>query len=279
MDRRWLLTGEGEMLPKPYTTLFYLAKANYAFAEVFEEVDFILTPSAALSAHYRALFGLDSEPLGPFIDLAWLKAVETGPVVSDTRDCVLFINPSPEKGLGLALALARRAREVLPETRFLFVEGRWRAADLAARFGIDWGRLTNVHWLENQADMRPVYARARVLLYQSLCFEGFGRSVLEAMHNGVPVLASCAGALPEAVGEGGTCLALPDNVGNEGVAGWSEADIEPWIERLTCLWRESEHYREQVLRARQQAGRYDLAARVEAVAARIECLQAGRPVS
>jgi len=258
-------------------TLFYLANANYPFAEAFEDVDRILTPSVHLGEYYRRHSGLDSVALGPFIDLDRVRgAPETQ---AWARDWALFVNPAPEKGLGLVLALARRAGAALPEARFMLLEGRWRAADLAARYGIDWSAWPNVLWLENQADMRPLYAQARVLLYPSLCFEGFGRAVLEAMANGVPVLASRAGALPEAVGAGGECLELPASRTEEGMSGWTDAHVQPWLKRLTRLWREPGHFLAQSQRARKQAAQYDLAARVGAVKAEIESIRATRSAS
>jgi glycosyltransferase involved in cell wall biosynthesis len=50
------------------------------------------------------------------------------------------------------------------------------------------------------AQRRDLLAGARVLAYPSI-YEGFGLSPLEAMGAGVPVVAACAGALPETLGD------------------------------------------------------------------------------
>jgi len=52
------------------------------------------------------------------------------------------------------------------------------------------------------AELRDLYAGARVLLYPSL-YEGFGMPVIEAMACGAPVVASATSSLPEAVGSWG----------------------------------------------------------------------------
>jgi glycosyltransferase involved in cell wall biosynthesis len=49
------------------------------------------------------------------------------------------------------------------------------------------------------AELRDLYAGARVMLYPSL-YEGFGMPVIEAMACGAPVVASATSSLPEAVG-------------------------------------------------------------------------------
>lgn len=114
---------------------------------------------------------------------------------------VTFINPIPEKGLSVALAVAR----AMPEERFLFVKGRWvttsdRAIDellLPAR------ELPNVEIRAHQSDMRDVYAATKTLLVPSLFTETFGRVILEAHINGIPVVAADVGGIPYALGGGG----------------------------------------------------------------------------
>jgi glycosyltransferase involved in cell wall biosynthesis len=70
-------------------------------------------------------------------------------------------------------------------------------------------------------DMRPLYARARLLLAPSQWEEAWGRVATEAQVSGIPVLASNRGGLPEAVGNGGILLPA-DAPGNEWARGtWS----------------------------------------------------------
>lgn len=66
------------------------------------------------------------------------------------------------------------------------------------------GIAERVQWLVEPADslLAQLYSRAGVLVYPSL-YEGFGWPVLEAMSQGVPVVCSNAGSLPEVVGVAG----------------------------------------------------------------------------
>jgi glycosyltransferase involved in cell wall biosynthesis len=57
-----------------------------------------------------------------------------------------------------------------------------------------------------------VYAAADVIAHTSIAPEPFGRTVIEAMMHGKPVVASNAGALPEIVIEGAGLLTPPNDV-------------------------------------------------------------------
>lgn len=154
-----------------------------------------LANSAFTADRWRALCGLNCHVIEPVVHAEKYLA-------SDGGSKVLFVNPVPIKGVQLMFALA----EHCPDLPFLVVESwnlepHWRAyCQQRAR------SLRNVQWLGPQDDMRAVYAQARVLLMPSVWEESFGRTVIEAQLNGIPVLASHRGALPETVGDGGLTL-------------------------------------------------------------------------
>lgn len=78
----------------------------------------------------------------------------------------------------------------------------------------------HVEWVfdPSDADRDALIAAASVLLLPSL-YEGFGRSALEAMALGIPVIASRRGAIPEIVGNAGILL--------------DPTDREAWIANIT----------------------------------------------
>ncbi|MCY1165054.1 MAG: glycosyltransferase [Pseudomonadota bacterium] len=166
-----------------------------------------LANSAFTADRWRALCGLHCHVIEPVLHAEKYLA-------SDGGSRVLFVNPMPIKGVQLMFALA----EHCPDLPFLVLESwnldpHWRAyCQQRAR------SLGNVQWLGPQDDMRGVYAQARVLLMPSVWEESFGRTVIEAQLNGIPVLASHRGALPETVGEGGLTIDP-----HEPVEVWAEA--------------------------------------------------------
>ncbi len=179
-----------------------------------------LANSTFTARRWRALSGIDCAVIPPVVDAGRYIGEGSG-------DRVLFVNPAPIKGVEILFALAA----LCPELPFLVVESwnldpnwqrlcRWRAS-----------RLGNIEWLAPTDDMRAVYGRSRMLLMPSVWEESFGRTVVEAQINGLPVLASDRGALPENVGEGGLTLD-------------PHAPMEDWADALRRLYDDREGWGE-----------------------------------
>lgn len=162
----------GMLIPAP--DLLYLANSNFT------------------ADRWRVLCGLHCHVIPPVV-------LADNYIAASSGASVLFVNPTPIKGAEIMFALAAQC----PDVPFLVVESWnlepvWRA--LCRRRA---QALGNVQWLEPTDDMRAVYARCRLLLMPSVWEESFGRTVVEAQLNGLPVLASNRGALPANVGAGG----------------------------------------------------------------------------
>jgi glycosyltransferase involved in cell wall biosynthesis len=154
--------------------------------------------SVFTARRYAEAFGLRAEVVPPIVRPERYRAA-TAP---GGRRFVTFVNPVEEKGAELAFALAEARRDL----QFLFVAG-WPVAPETDRRRRERARaLGNITWQESVQDMRPVYARTRLLLAPSQWEEAWGRVASEAQLNGIPVLASRRGGLPEAVGGGGVLL-------------------------------------------------------------------------
>jgi len=109
---------------------------------------------------------------------------------------ILFVNPTRAKGVDLM----RRIAESLPEKKFLVV-GK---GDLLGRKEYNlMASLPNVVFEGELSDMKTIYEKVKLLVNTSRCYEGFGRTPVEAMINGIPSVVSGAGALPEVVGNSG----------------------------------------------------------------------------
>jgi glycosyltransferase involved in cell wall biosynthesis len=129
------------------------------------------------------------------------------------RKRVLFINPSYSKGVSLVVAVAYMMQKRRPDIKFEVVESRgdWHRAvkEVTTALGAPMDSLPNVHLTPTTNDMRPVYARARVLMAPSLWWESGARVLAEAMLNGIPAITTGRGGSPEMIGEGGIVLNLP----------------------------------------------------------------------
>jgi len=143
------------------------------------------------------------------------------------RNRVVLVNPKSEKGVEIFFGLAR----LRPDIDFEIVESwplrtieRLRLKSRARAF-------KNIIWRSAVVDMRLVYRTAKIMLVPSQWPEAWCRVVSEAHCNGIPVIASNLGGLPESVGNGGI---LVDH----------DADLETWNEALSELWDKAENYRD-----------------------------------
>ena len=188
-----------------------------------------LSNSDFTAQRWRALCGIDSTVVPPLV-------LPERYFVSTRGDRVLFVNPTPIKGVEIMFALAAAC----PDIPFLVSESwgldpNWRAYCLN-RAAV----LSNIEWSGPTRDMRPVYARSRTLLMPSLWEEAFGRTVVEAQINAIPVVASDRGALPDTVGAGGV---LVD----------AHAPIDYWARALREAFMPSARYDQLSDQARHQA--------------------------
>lgn len=138
----------------------------------------------------------------PFVDLQRYRVKER------ERRYITFINPIPEKGVAVAIKIAR----LLPQERFLFVKGKWEnySDSKQEAFMEPLQELTNVEVWEHQKDMSRVYEVTDILLVPSQFQETFGRIILEAQVNAIPVVAAKVGGIPYTLGQGGI-LVEPKN--------------------------------------------------------------------
>ncbi|MEA5440939.1 glycosyltransferase family 1 protein [Cyanobium gracile] len=149
--------------------------------------------------------------------------------LSEARYALFISTIEPRKGHGLLLdAWQRLLLQGVPQRcgfRLVFV-GRpgWMVEEVLRRLG-DLGALegTVLHFpcLPDDA-LESLHAKAGFCLYPS-AYEGFGLPVVEALARGKAVLASQAGAVPEAAG--GLARLLP----HDDPGAWAEA-MGQWIE-------------------------------------------------
>ena len=216
--------------------VFYLANPSYSRPETFSRVDLIITNSEATVAHYRKTMNLACRSVGLFADPASAVAARREP------QFVTFINPLPEKGASLFLKLVQRAALEAPDMRFLVVESRGRVADALAKMGLRIEALPNLKVLPKQDGLAAVYGVTKVMLMPSFWFEAAGRVLIEANANGIPVLASDGGGIPETLGGAGLLLSIPARCRSDYWAIPTDEEAEPWWRELQRLWHDQAHY-------------------------------------
>lgn len=205
-------------------TAAYLANPNYMGSRWHDDVDLVFTDSRATAGLYKEKIGLDVIPVGKFIDPEF--------VVAEKRDPkhVTFVNPSVEKGAALVAQVALEMEKRRPDIMFEVVQSRgdWNSFLTAVQSGKKKRKaLKNVIITPNSRDMRPVYARSKVLFAPSFWWESGARVLAEAMLNGIPAVTTRHGGSVEMIGDAGVALTLPQGfhdrpynkmLGKEGVS-------------------------------------------------------------
>lgn len=186
----------------------------------------------------RDRFGIEAAVIPPiFAQIA--TSADHG--AAATHDRVLFINPVADKGLEIALRVAA----LCPDIPFEFVESWTLDAGQRAALAARLTTLPNVTLTPHQSDMRPLYARARLLLAPSRWEEAWGRVATEAQAHGLPVIATRIGGLTEATGPGGVLVERG-------------APAEAWAGVLRKSWNDGNHYAALAAAATRHAARAEV---------------------
>ncbi|WP_179401927.1 glycosyltransferase family 4 protein [Burkholderia guangdongensis] len=216
--------------------VFYLANGNYARLQTFEPVDLVITNSASTAALYRSRLQLTAHNVGLFVD----SRPQESPLAD--RRYVTFVNPQPEKGVTLFLALLQRAARECPDMRFLVVESRAELLPAIRKLGLPEQLLDKVERVPRQTSLKPIYAQTRILLMPSFWFEAAGRVLIEATSNGIPVIAANRGGIPETLAGGGVVLDIPEACIKDHWQVPDERTVDAWWSHLKRLWEDADAY-------------------------------------
>jgi glycosyltransferase involved in cell wall biosynthesis len=235
---------------KGASVVFHLHNFGYNDRRGFEDVDAFIFPSEYSRRHYARRVGLDGTVIPDPIRL--------DKVIAENREpqYVTFINPQPDKGAAVFARIALELGRRRPDIPILVVEGRG-TTDALAGLPVDLSGLTNLSRMANTPDPRDFYRVSRVVLMPSLWRESLGRVPIEAMANGIPVLASDRGALPETIGDAGFVFTIPERCTPASGVVPTGHEVAPWVAVVERLWDDPEFEAEHSRRALTEAERWD----------------------
>jgi glycosyltransferase involved in cell wall biosynthesis len=243
--------------------LFALHNFGYGRRETFQAVDYATVPCEFSRSYYMATLGLACQVLPNIVN--W-KAAEAP---SRVPRFLTFINPQGIKGVYVFARIARELARRRPEIPILVTQGRSRSdalsapelglvPHLAGQFPTEPRRdgrniITMPFALDQQSFYPTVYSATKLLLMPSLWNESFGLVAAEAMLNGIPVLASNRGALPETIGDAGFHFDIPARYTPDTRDVPTAEEVEPWVETIIRLWDDAAGYERWSRTARERA--------------------------
>lgn len=216
-------------------TVFALHTLAYRDPDAFSDVDAVLVASRFAADHYRRTLGLCCTVLPNLVDFGRVRPERHRPTY------VTFVNPLIGKG---AFAFARIADELgrrRPDIPLLVVESRGTEATLAA-CGLDLRIHGNVFLMEHTHDPRQFWRVSRLCLMPSLWQENQPLVAIEALINGIPVIGSDRGGLPETLGRAGVVLPLPERLTPTAEILPTPEEVSPWVETIIRLWDDGALY-------------------------------------
>src|ERR1035441_2337232 len=235
---------------KGAAVVFHLHNFGYNDRRGFEDVDAVIFPSEYSRRFYARRTGLEGTVISDPIRLDRIIAERPEPRY------VTFINPQPDKGAAVFARIAIELGRRRPDIPLLVVEGRGKS-DALAGLPVDLSGLTNLNRMANTPDPRDFYGVSRVVLMPSLWRESLGRVPIEAMANGIPVLASDRGALPETLGDAGFVFTIPERCTPASGVVPTAHEVAPWVAVIERLWDDPEFEAEHRRRALAEARRWD----------------------
>ena len=217
---------------------------------MFSDVDAVVVPSQFAADYYRETISVECNVLPNPLDFERIRPESREPRYTT------FVNPSVEKGVYAFARIADELGRRRPDIPILVVESRGTEATVAA-CGLELREHGNVFFMGHTHDPREFWGVTKVCLMPSVWWESQGLVAVEAMVNGVPVVASDRGALPETLGGAGIMLPLPDRITQATRMLPTAEEVEPWVQAVIRLWDDPEFYEEHRRRAMIESKRWD----------------------
>ena len=208
----------------------------------------MIVPSQFAANYYQAALGLECDVLPYPIDWQRARVERVEPKY------VVFLNPIPEKGVFAFARIADELGRTRPDIPLLVVESRGTEADLAS-CGLDLRAHGNVNLMPSTSDPKSFWRVARFCLLPSLWWENQPLTVVEAMLNGIPVIGSDRGGIPETLGNAGLVLPLPMRLTAHTRLLPTAEEVAPWVETIVRLWDDEPFYQDQCRRSLAEAER------------------------
>ena len=136
-------------------------------------------------------------------------------VIESTKEYVSLINMNENKGGLIFMELVKR----MPDVKFLGVKGAYDKQVLL--------QTDNLTLIDNTPNIKEIYGKTKILLMPSK-YESWGRTAVEAMSSGIPVIAHPTPGLKESCGDAGIYC--------------DRENLEAWVKEIRKLMDDDVYY-------------------------------------
>jgi len=208
--------------------VLWLDDASAINLSVLQNCDYCVVNSEHLRQRYWEGIGLVCHVLPPAFD--WNQV---HPLVRNPTFVTILSALSPAESLITSKIVEKLTRRRPDIPIVTLRDGRMRREGLADVHGLPTALPDGAAGDLSTAD---VQSATRILVVPSLGHGLFDRTTAEAMINGIPVLTSNRGALPEFVGNAGVVIDIPLRYSSEAPIVPYADDIQPWVDAVIRLW-------------------------------------------
>lgn len=218
------------MLDRPLESVKLLTESH----RVFFEADSVYANSEFMQLAAKRYVDKDIDTvIYPVVNLERSIAKEKDPKY------ITLINPDYGKGGEVFIKIAQK----MPNEQFMCVGLASEIIPINKSINARLNRMANVKVVAKTDDIAAIYAQTKILLVPSLVDETFSMVTVEAMANGIPILASPNGNLKYLL-EGAGYLLNPDDIGM-------------WIEAIKFLGNDKMAYDELSKEMKSISSKYD----------------------
>jgi Glycosyl transferases group 1 len=222
---------------------------HFRSSAALQDLGAVIVPSQFAASYYHRILDLSCDVLPCPISVDRSRALSREPRY------VTFVNPSCEKGVFAFTRIADELGRRRPDIPLLVVEGSGTERTLVD-CGLDLRVPGNISVMARTPDPRIFWGVTRICVMPSLRWESQPLAAIEAMINGIPVVGSDRGGIPETLGDSGIVLGLPSRLSPATRELPTAAEVEPWVKAIIALWDDREWYSELSRRAIVESNRW-----------------------